>query len=154
MTTSLLMLTRLLRSINTGSRSLGPTENTIFDIIMTTLWLWLWLWHNGTNWKCDLWQYFDYDDSDDSGGGGGNRNDDGDHKRIVCKILEDDDDNYENVKMTIMTVMTRPLIRICFCNDDGHPEPLEDDRWKWWQRQQCRQFSISHNFSNQFLIKY
>ena len=55
--------------------------------------------------------------------------------RIVCKILEDDEDNYENVKMTRMmkrlTVITRPLIRIYFAsngNDDGHPELLDDER--------------------------
>ena len=70
------MLTRLLRSINTGSRSLGPTENTIFDImIMTTVMtvmtvvmvVAIVMMMVVTN--------------------------------IVCKILEDDDDNYENVKM-------------------------------------------------------
>ena len=101
------MLTRLLLSINTGSRSLGPTENKIFDIMimMTTVMTVM------TVVSIVMMMVV---------------------TRIVCKILEDDEDNYENVKMTrMMTVMTRPLIRIFLAsngNDDGHPERLHDER--------------------------
>ena len=104
------MLTRLLRSINTGSRSLGPTENKIFDILimMTTVMTVM------TVVAIVMMMVV---------------------TRIVCKILEDDEDNYENVKMTRMmkrmTVITRPLIRIYFAsngNDDGHLELLDDER--------------------------
>ena len=100
------MLTRLLRSINTGSRSLGPTENSIFDIMMMMTVMTV-----VTVVAIVMMMVV---------------------TRIVCKILEDDYDNYENVKMTtMMTVTTRPLIRIYFAsngNDDGHPEHLDDDR--------------------------